>query len=437
MSVEPQPQPKWSARGPILIGLLALVALVGGIGYWSVSTKLAGAVIASGQIVVESNRQVIQHPEGGVVGDIVAGNGDSVEEGQVLIRLDDTLLRSELDIIDAQLNELSARKAMLEAERDGLDVVAFPERLLNLAATDASVLDQITGQERLFEARRETLDQELRQIDEQISQTGNQIEGINAQLAALATQLELAEKELADQQTLFERGLSPVTRVTELQREAAGLAGDIGRLSSDVAQLRGQIAALEIEKLQLSANRRRDAIVTLRDIQFREIELAERRLGLEERLSRLDVRAPVAGLVYGQAVFARQSVIQAGAPIMYIIPQDQPLVVEARIESVHIDQVFQGQDASLRFTAFDQTNTPEIIGVVTEVSADVLRDDVTGLNFYELRLSPKGGELAKLEGQTLLPGMPVEAFLRTTERTPLSYLTKPLTDYFNRSLREG
>ncbi|NRA99784.1 MAG: HlyD family type I secretion periplasmic adaptor subunit [Rhodobacteraceae bacterium] len=435
--IDPNPQPKWSARGPILIGLLALVALVGGIGYWSVSTRLAGAVIASGQIVVESNRQVIQHPEGGVVGEIAAGNGDRVEEGAVLLRLDDTLLSSERDIILAQLNELRARKAMLEAERDDRAEVTFPEALLEIAEENTDVAAQVAGQERLFAARRQTLAQELSQIDEQVAQTENQIIGINAQIGALETQSALAESELVDAQSLFDRGLSPVTRVTELQREAAGLSGDIGRLTSEVAQLRGQIAALEIEKLKLVANRRREAIVTLRDIQFREIEFEERRLGLDERLSRLEVRAPVAGVIYGQEVFARKAVVQAGAPIMYIIPQDQPLVVQARIDSVHVDQVFQGQDASLRFTAFDQTNTPEVGGVVTEVSADVLRDEVTGVNFYEVELIPRDGELVKLEGQTLLPGMPVEAFLKTTERTPLSYLTKPLTDYFNRSLREG
>lgn len=427
----------WSARVPILIGLLALAALVGGLGYWSVSTRLAGAVIASGQIVVESNRQVIQHPEGGVVGEITAENGDEVAEGDILIRLDDTLLRSERDIINAQLTELRARRAMLQAERDDANTVVFPDDLLDLAASDPDVQEQISGQERLFDARRNTLAQELSQIDEQVAQTINQIDGIAAQIKALETQSQLADDELEDAQSLFDRGLAPVTRVTELQREAAGLAGDIGRLTSETAQLKGQIAALEIEKLKLVSNRRREAIVTLRDIQFREIEFQERRLGLDERLARLEIRAPVSGVVYGQTIFARKAVVQSGEPIMYIIPQDQPLVVRARIDSVHVDQVYQGQDASLRFTAFDQSNTPEVGGLVTGVSADALRDEATGFNFYEVELMPREGELSKLSGQTLLPGMPVEAYLKTTERTPLSYLTKPLTDYFNRSMREG
>lgn len=429
--------PKWSTRGPALVGLFALGALVGGMGYWSVSTRLAGAVIASGQIVVESNRQVIQHPEGGVVGEIAGENGDHVEEGALLVRLDGTLLRSERDIVGAQLIELRARKAMLSAERDDISEVVFPKDLLELAASDASVADQINGQARLFEARRVTLARELSQIDKQIAQTNNQIKGIDAQLDAFAIQSQLTADELVDAQTLLDRSLTKATRVTELQREAAGLAGNIGGLTSEVAQLRGQIAAFEIEKLKLIDNRRRDAIVTLRDIQFREIEYQERLLGLDERLSRLEIRAPVAGVVYGQSVFARQAVIQPGDPLMYIIPQDQPLVVQARIDTVHVDQVHRGQDASLRFSAFDQSATPEIGGVVVDVSADTMRDDATGLTYYQVELMPREGEIEKLAGQTLVPGMPVEAYLKTNERTPLSYLTKPLTDYFNRSLREG
>nr|MCU0855347.1 HlyD family efflux transporter periplasmic adaptor subunit [Paracoccaceae bacterium] len=170
---------------------------------------------------------------------------------------------------------------------------------------------------------------------------------------------------------------------------------------------------------------------------FREIELTERRLGLQERLSRLEVRAPVSGVVYGQQVFAVQSVVQAGAPIMYIIPQDRPLLVEARVPSVHVDEIQLGQEAVLRFTALDMRRTPEMTGIVTGISADVIVDERTGANFYEVQLIPREEDLPKLDGQVLLPGMPVEAFIRTEDRTPISYLTKPLTDYFNRAFRES
>jgi HlyD family secretion protein len=427
----------WPVRGPLLTGFLALVVLLGVLGVWSVRTTLSGAVVASGMVVVESNRQVVQHPEGGVVGEISVRDGDRVEVGQTLIRFDDTLLKSELAVLDTQLIELQARKARLEAEAQGDDAILFPTALLDLAKTNPEADAQIRGQEDLFAARSQTLGQESQQLDEQIRQIENQIEGTQAQLTALGTQEELIVGELADQESLFDRGLVPVGRVIELRREAARLAGEIGKLTSDIAQLRGRIAAIEIEKLRLGATRREEAIVTLRDVQFREIELTERRLGLQERLSRLEVRAPVSGVVYGQQVFAVQSVVQAGAPIMYIIPQDRPLLVEARVPSVHVDEIQLGQEAVLRFTALDMRRTPEMTGIVTGISADVIVDERTGANFYEVQLIPREEDLPKLDGQVLLPGMPVEAFIRTEDRTPISYLTKPLTDYFNRAFRES
>jgi HlyD family secretion protein len=427
----------WPVRGPLLTGLLALVLLLGVLGVWSVRTTLSGAVVASGMVVVESNRQVVQHPEGGVVGEIGVRDGDRVEVGQTLIRFDDTLLKSELAVLDTQLIELQARKARLEAEAQGDAAIVFPAALLDLAETNPEADAQIRGQEDLFAARSQTLGQEAQQLDEQIRQIENQIEGTQAQLTALGTQEDLIVGELADQESLFERGLVPVGRVIELRREAARLAGEIGKLTSDIAQLRGRIAAIEIEKLRLGATRREEAIVTLRDVQFREIELTERRLGLQERLSRLEVRAPVSGVVYGQQVFAVQSVVQAGAPIMYIIPQDRPLLVEARVPSVHVDEIQVGQEAVLRFTALDMRRTPEMTGLVTGISADVIIDDRTGANFYEVQLVPREEDLPKLDGQILLPGMPVEAFIRTEDRTPISYLTKPLTDYFSRAFRES
>ena len=430
-------RPVYSARLPLFIGFLALGLLVGGIGVWSVRTQIAGAVIASGMIVVESNRQVVQHAEGGVVGQILARDGDHVEAGALLIQLDGTLLQSEHSVVETQLVEIRARRARLEAERDKKGVIVFPETLLARAKSDPEVAEQIEGQRNLFAARNTSMVKELGQIDERIMQTTNQIQGADAQLTALAIQEELIGQELEDQETLLEKGLVQVQRVSALRREAARLQGEIGRLTADVAQFKGQIAAFEIEKLRLGDARREEAIVTLRDIQFRELELSEQLVGLNERLSRLEVRAPVSGIVYGTTVFAVKSVVQSAEPLMYVIPQDQPLVVAARVEAIHVDQIHVGQEATLRFTAFNQRLTPEITGQVTDVSADVFQDEVTGLNFYRVELIPLSSEFSKLEDQELLPGMPVEAYLKTADRTPLSYLTKPVTDYFERALREG
>ncbi|MEP1930177.1 MAG: HlyD family type I secretion periplasmic adaptor subunit, partial [Roseibium sp.] len=420
---------------PLVVGFSALLLLVGGLGFWSIHTKLAGAVVAAGLIEVESNRQVIQHPDGGVVGDILSKNGESVLAGQTLIRFDDTLLRSELVILDGQLAELSARRARLIAERDGASEIRFDDALLVRAARDADVMEQVDGQQNLFEARRSSAAQEAEQLGEQISQSRAEISGAEAQLQALQIQLDLFGTELRDQQTLLKKGLAQSVRVSALQRERADLLGGIGGLEANIARIKGEIAALNIEILRLETTRREEAIATLRDVQYQQIELAERRLGIVERLDRLDIRAPVSGVIYGSSVFAVRSVVQAGAPIMYVIPQDQPLVIVGRVDPVHIDQVYLGQPAGLRFSAFEQRVTPELSGNITTVSADALTDDVTGQTYYRVQVLPGEGEMEKLGENTVLPGMPVEIFIKTDERTPLSYLTKPLTDYFSRSMR--
>lgn len=419
---------------PLAVGFGALVLLVGVVGLWSVGTRIAGAVIAPGMVVVENNRQVVQHPEGGIVGEIRARDGDRVAAGDVLIRLDDAVLAGELATLGVQLLELRARRARLEAERDGAAEVRFPADLP--AAADVAA-DQVEGQRMLFAARRETLARERAQLGERIRQSRNQIAGAEAQVAALETQLALVRDDLVDQETLFAKGLVPAQKVSALKREAARLAGEIGRLTADVSQLRDQIAALEIEGLKLESARRETAIAELRDLRVRELELGETRAGLLERRARLEVRAPVAGVVYGSTVFAEKAVVRAAEPLMYIVPQTQPLLVSARVAAVDIDQIHVGQDAALRFTAFNQRLTPEVAGRVIAVSADVIRDEPSGPGYYRVDVAPVADGQAVLETLALVPGMPVEAFLKTGERTPLSYLTKPLTDYFGRAMREG
>lgn len=428
---------KWSARRHLVVGFIALAALVVGLGGWSAMANIAGAIVASGMIEVEANRQVVQHPEGGVVGEILVDDGDEVEAGDVLIRFEDTLLRSELAIIEGQLFEILARRGRLEAERDGVDTIVFPVELDQLAeASPIDTQDLKRGQTALFEARRTSLASEAEQLRERQTQIDRQIEGAESQLSALEIQLELIAEELADQEELLRKGLAQATRVLSLQREQARLYGQVGELTAAVAESRGRIAETEIEILKLSSQLREEAITTLRDLQYNEIELKERRLSTLETLSRLDVRAPSSGIVYDTSVHALRSVVRPADPLMFIVPQDSPLIISSRIETVHIDQVHVGQDATLRFSTFDQRTTPEIDGVVTKVSADAFTDEVTGQAYYAAELLPKPGELEKLAGNELLPGMPVESFIKTSDRTPLAYLTKPLTDYFSRAFRE-
>jgi HlyD family secretion protein len=299
------------------------------------------------------------------------------------------------------------------------------------------VADQIAGQQSLFDARRTSLTQERDQIAEQQVQIEAQIEGAEAQRAAALRQLALVQDELADVTTLFDRGLVQATRVSELAREAARLEGETGRLASIIAEARTRIAGLDIESLRAGDRRREDAIGELRDLQVTAFEFDQRRLDLTERLSRLDIRAPVAGTVLGSQVTAVQAVVQAAEPMMYLVPGSAPLEVAVRIAPQDIDQVTPGQPVTLVLTAFSTRTTPDIPGTVARVSADAETDARTGQPYFEAIVIPDPNALAALDGVTMVPGMPVEAFLRTEDRTPLAYLTRPLTTYFDRAFREN
>ena len=431
-----EPTNKWSARGPMGLGYFVIIAMIGSLVYWSTSTNIAGAVVASGVVEVESERQVVQHPDGGVVGQINVRDGDYVAAGDLLVRFDDTFLKSELEIVGRQLLEIYARQVRLEAERDGDESLVF-DKLNDFASLDADwVSDQIDGQQSLFNARLETQRIEREQLTERANQIKSLISGMESQIGAYGRQLNLIKEELDDQQGLQNKGLTTNSRVLELRREEARLEGEIGRLTAQIAEARGQIAGINIELLGITDARREQAITTLRDLRFSEIELSERQLSLAEQLSRLDVRAPVDGTIYGSQVFALRSVIRPADPMMFIVPGDQPLQVSAQIDPVHIDQAYVGQRASLRFPTFDQRTTPEISGQVTRISADSFIDEASGRSYYEATVVPDIGELEQLPDLDLRPGMPVEAFLKTQERTPLAYLVQPLSNYFNRAFRE-
>lgn len=312
---------------------------MGGFGAWATFTTLAGAVVAPGQVEVDHDRQVVQHPDGGVVAEILVHDGDRVEAGQVLLRLDGGLLRSELAIVEGQLHETLARRGRLEAERADQPDIRFAPDLLAAARREPDVAEQVNGQNRLFEARRETLRKSLDQIDRRLSQTAAQIDGIAAQTDALTTQRRLIARELADQKSLLDRGLTQSGRVLALEREAAGLAGQIGALAAERAQAAGKIAELELERLRTGSQRREDAETELRDIGYRELELIERRRALVDQIGRLDLRAPAAGVVYAMTVSTPQAVIRAADPVLYVVPSDRPLVVAARVSPLNVDRL--------------------------------------------------------------------------------------------------
>ena len=429
--------PALSIRRPVILGLVAALALVLGFGLWATLTHLSGAIVAQGQIEVERDRQVVQHPDGGVVAEIMVSEGARVKAGQMLLRLDGAALKSELTIVEGQLSELAGRSARLTAERDGVPTLDFPADILALAETSPEVAAQLDGQRRLFEARAATLAEKRGLLSQRTDQITAQSNGIAAQSVALNRQLALIEQELASQQSLLDKGLAQAGTVLALQREEARLQGQIGELQAELARTEGQMTEIEIEMSSLDTTRREEATTELRQVGPMALELAERRRALRERIDRLEIRAPVAGIVLGLQVTTPQSVLRPAEPVLYVIPQDRPLVITARIAPIHIDEVSIGQTAELVFPAFSARDTPHLTGRVTLVSADALSDPQSGATYYTAELELAGGERARLGDRLLVPGMPVEVFLQTGRRTPLAYLVKPFTDYFTRAFRES
>lgn len=427
---------KWSARAPITLGLLALLILLGGFGIWAVQANIAGAIIAPGRIEVDQNRQVLQHPDGGVVSEVAVREGQRVEKGDVLVRLDDTRLRSELLIVEGQLFEIIARNGRLKAERDDAAAITFDPILLDASKTRPQLLELTQGQERLFATRQSSAAQSIEQLEKRKAQIGNQVDGVRAQQQALETQLALLQEELTAQQGLLDKGLAQTSRVLALRREDARLRGTVGELTASVAENEGRITEIDLDILRLATQRKEDAITQLRDLQYREFELREQRLSLRERLSRLDITAPVSGLIFGLTVFAERAVIQPAEALMFIVPQDRPMVITGEVEPIHVDEVYLGQDVTLRFSTFDARTTPEVFGTVSSISGDAFRDDTTGRSYYRVEMTLKDGEMDRLGDVDLVPGMPVDGFIRTVDRSPMTYLLKPFTDYFNRAFRE-
>lgn len=434
MSGEDQ-EKRWSATGLLFAGFLFIAVLLGGFGVWAVLSQISGAVISSGQVEVERNRQIVQHSVGGVVAEIAVREGDLVAEGDLLVRLDPTDLQSELVVVEGQLFEVLARRARLEAERDGVEGLVFDPLL---SASDNPIVTELTdGQERLFSARLESALSETEQLSKQQDQIADQILGITAQQESVRIQHDLISQELADQQVLLDRGLTQSSRVLALQREQASLIGQQGELAASVAQAEGRITEIGVEILRIGSTRREDAMTTLRDLQYSEIELAERRRQLVTQLNRLEIRAPVSGVVYDLRIFGPRAVIRAADPLLYIVPQDRALIITAKIAPQHIDEVLLGQEVRVRFPAFNQRTTPELTGRIVQISADAFMDETSRVTYYRAQIELNPGELDLLpEGLTLIPGMPVETFASTDARTPLQYLLKPLSDYFSRTFRE-
>jgi HlyD family secretion protein len=421
-------------RKPLLIGVAACLLLVFGVGGWAATTQLSGAVIAPGKLVVDTNVKKIQHPSGGVVGELLVKEGDRVKQGDVVVRLDGTQAKANLGIVTKSLDELAARQARFEAERDSDRTVEFPPELTS-RAKDPEIARLMSGEQKLFEMRRTARDGQKAQLKEQIKQLNLQIDGTQAQEAAKGKELALLAQELEGVRTLWKQNLVPISRVTTLERDSARMEGERSALVASLAQSRGRIAELELKIHQIDQDLSTEVGKELAEIRAKRSEMTERRVAAEDQLKRIDLVAPQDGRVFQRNVHTVGGVIQAGEPLMLIVPDSDTLIVDAKVAPHDIDQIHVGQHAVLRLGAFNQQTTPEVNGEVVHIGADVTQEDKATEPYYSVRIRVAEGELSRLQGLQLLAGMPVESFIETTPRTVASFLVKPLTDQLNRAFR--
>jgi HlyD family secretion protein len=413
---------------------MALVLTVG-IGGWAATTELSGAITASGSVVVDSNVKKVQHLTGGVVGELLVREGDHVHAGDTLVRLDETVLRASLAIVTKGLDEMRARKARLAGERDGAERIMVPAELLEPAPTKefATALD---SEQRLFDLRRAARQGQKSQLRQRIAQLDDEIRGYAALQQAKAEEIEIIQRELTGVRALWQQNLIQINRLTILEREAARLKGELAQSIASSAQVRGKVSEIELQIIQVDQDLSSEVAKELREIDGKIGEFIERKVTAEDQLKRVDIRAPQGGVVHQLSVHTVGGVVSPAEPVMLIVPEADLLTVEAKVSPQDIDQLYVGQTASLRFTAFNQRMTPEIQGTVSRISADVTSDQRTGQNFYTARVSIIADELARLGRVKLLPGMPAEIFAKTYDRSVLSYFTKPLSDQIVRAFRE-
>lgn len=424
-----------SIKFHLLLGLAIVVVLVVGLGGWASTVLISGALIAPGQIVVESNVKKVQHPTGGVVGEVRARDGDVVKAGDIVVRLDDTVTKANLAIVTKNLDAAQARAARLQAEQRGLDKIEFPQALLE-RANDPDVRVLLSAETKLFDVRVNGRTGQKAQLRERITQLNEEISGLSAQEKAKDQEIALVQNELTGVRELYDKRLVQISRLTQLERDSARLNGERAQYIASRAQAKGKITETELQIIQIDKDVVSEVSKDLRETNDKIGELIERKVAAEDQLRRIDIRAPQDGMVLQSTVHTVGGVVTAGDALMLIVPQADDLQVEAKVNPVDIDKLQIGQKTLLRLSAFNQRTTPELNGVVSRVSPDVTSDQRTGQSYYTIRVSMPAQEIARLGDVKMIPGMPVEAFVQTGDRTMLSYLMKPLHDQLMRAFRE-
>lgn len=411
-----------------------LIALVLG-GGWAVLVPISGAVVVPGNLVTETNIKKVQHPTGGIVAQILVHDGVHVKQGDMLARLDETTARTNNQLVSQQLDQTRARIARLLAERDGLDEPQFPTELTSRGKNE-DVARLLASEKSLFKARAAARQSHKELLRTRITQLGEEIGGIKSQIKSKEEQLTLISSELTGVQSLFEKHLVPLTRLTNLQREAARIEGERGQLTSALAETQSKIGEAELQILQLDKDFRTEVTKDLREAQDKESDLAEKSVAARDQLNRINIRAPTAGVVQQMSIHTVGGVVGPGEVLMSIVPDADGLQIEARLPPNDIDQVYLGQKTVVRLSAFNQRTTPQLAGVVSYVSADASQDQHTNASYYTVRVTLPEEEHRRLGDLQLVSGMPAEVFLQTGSRTMLSYLFKPITDQLQRMFRE-
>ena len=419
----------------LMLGLGIVLVLVVGLGGWASTVLISGALIAPGQIVVESNVKKVQHPTGGVVGELRARDGDVVKAGDIVVRLDDTVTKANLAIVTKNLDAALARAARLQAEQRGVDRIEFPQSLLD-RGNDPDVKTLLSAETKLFDVRVNGRAGQKAQLRERIQQLNEEIEGLSAQERAKDKEISLVQQELTGVRDLYEKHLVQISRLTTLERDSARLNGERAQYIASRAQAKGKITETELQIIQVDKDMVSEVSKDLRETNDKIGEMIERKVAAEDQLRRVDIRAPQDGMVLQSTVHTVGGVVTAGDALMLIVPQADDLQVEAKVNPVDIDKLQIGQKTLLRLSAFNQRTTPELNGVVSRVSPDVTTDQRTGQSYYTIRVSMPAAEIARLGHVKIIPGMPVEAFIQTGDRTMLSYLMKPLHDQLMRAFRE-
>jgi len=422
-------------EGELRTGLRALLVVGGLAGGWMTLVPLSGAVVVPGNLVVQSNVKTIQHPTGGVVAQIPVHNGMRVNAGDLLLRLDSTQAQASLQVVSKQLDEMRAKIARLVAERDGLPRPAIPPEM-SARLDDNNVKTLLASEASLFRARVTARESQRELLKSKVTQLGEEIVGLEAQVASKAKQLELITGELTGVQELFDKRLVPIARLTALQRESARIEGERGQLISTIAETRTKVDEAKLQMVRLDQDVRTEVVKELGEAQGKEAELSERSVAARDILERIEMRAPTSGVIHQLTAHTIGGVIRAGDAVMEVVPDSDDLQIEARLQPNDIDQVRKGQQAFVRFSAFNQRVTPQLIGQVSYVSPDTTRDQQTSTSYFTVRIMLPEEERRRLAGLQLSSGMPAEVFMQTGSRTMLSYLFKPILDQFQRAFVE-